>query len=531
MSDELVYTTVPDVCRRGAERWPDVECLVDGELRLTYAQTWAAAERVGAAFVATGHQAGDRVAIWAPNVAEWVVAAVGAEAAGLVLVPINTRFKGEEAAYILERSGARTLLTVTGFLGIDFVGSLQGAGANVSDVAQVILRGDAPPGASSWETFLSAGDDPAAAAELDARLAALGPEDLSDLMFTSGTTGAPKAVMSTHGQSTRCYDDWSRIVGIREGDRYLVVNPFFHSFGYKAGWLAAMLRGATILPFAAFDAAQVLALAAKERVSVLPGPPTLFLSLLDLPGWRDYDRSSLRLTITGAANVPPHLIPALHDEVGFESVLTGYGLTEATGAATTCRPGDDLALIAESCGRALTDVECRIVDDDGATLAPGETGELVIRGYNVMQGYFGEEEATAEVIDADGWLHTGDVATMDAEGNVRITDRKKDMVIVGGFNVYPAEVEQVLLRHPDVANAAVVGAPDERMGEVPFAFVVPRHGHDLDGAALLAWTKERLANFKVPRHVETVDTLPVNASGKVLKFELRARAADVVAGG
>jgi acyl-CoA synthetase (AMP-forming)/AMP-acid ligase II len=344
------------------------------------------------------------------------------------------------------------------------------------------------------------------------------------VIFTSGTTGRPKGVVTTHGQTLRAFDDWSRIVGLREGDRYLVVNPFFHTFGYKAGFLACLMRGATIVPHAVFDVPSVLARVAEERISMLPGPPTLYASILDHPDRSSLDLSSLRLAVTGAAPVPVPLIERMRAELTFERVLTAYGLTEATGVVTICREDDDPETISRTSGRAIPDVEVLVVDDAGAEVERGAPGEIVVRGYNVMQGYFEDAEATAEAVDELGWLHTGDIGVMDDRGNVTITDRKKDMFVVGGFNAYPAEIEGALLRHPSVAQVAVVGVPDDRMGEVGMAFVVPRSGEPVDPDEVIAWARERMANYKVPRRVALVEALPLNASGKVLKHELRASA-------
>jgi acyl-CoA synthetase (AMP-forming)/AMP-acid ligase II len=330
--------------------------------------------------------------------------------------------------------------------------------------------------------------------------------------------------MATHGQTLRVFQTWAEVVGLRAGDRYLVVNPFFHTFGYKAGWVACLLQGATIIPQAVFDVGEAMGRIAEERVTVLPGPPTLFQSILDTPDRDRYDLSSLRLAVTGAAVVPVELIRRMREELTFQTVLTAYGLTEATGTVTMCRAEDDPETIASTSGRAIPDTETRVVDDGGSPLPSGQAGEVVTRGYHVMRGYLDDPAATAEAIDDDGWLHTGDIGVMDERGYLRITDRKKDLFIVGGFNAYPAEIEGVLLRYPGVSQVAVVGIPDERLGEVGMAFVVPRPGYTVAGDELIAWAREEMANYKVPRRVAVVDALPLNASGKVLKTELRAAA-------
>jgi acyl-CoA synthetase (AMP-forming)/AMP-acid ligase II len=377
------------------------------------------------------------------------------------------------------------LVTADDFLGVRYLELLGGAAPEV-----VVTE-------RTWADFQVRKADEADLARARARVA---PGDAGDLMFTSGTTGAPKPVRASHAQTLRAFGDWASIVGLRRGDRYLVVAPFFHSFGYKAGWLAALLTGATIHPHAVFDADAVLARIAAERISVLPGPPTLYVSLLGHPGRGSADLRSLRLAVTGAAVVPVELVRRMRSDLGFETVLTGYGLTETTGVATLCRPGDDAETIATTSGRAMPGVEIAIAPD----------GEILVRGYNV-----------AAPAQTDGWFATGDVGALDARGYLRITDRKKDMFIVGGFNAYPAEIEQAMLRHPAVAQVAVVGAPDERLGEVGVAFVIARA--PVAPADLIAWCRDHMANFKVPRRIELVDALPTNASGKVQKHLLRAR--------
>jgi acyl-CoA synthetase (AMP-forming)/AMP-acid ligase II len=524
MRGDLEWGSVPGLVQAAADRFGEAEALVDGDLRLSFAALAVEADRAARAFIAAGIEPGDRVSIWAPNIGEWVIAALGALAVGGVLVPLNTRFKGGEAAYILGKSGVRMLLTVTGFLDTDYVELLGEASPSLPALDQiVVLRGTAPAGTTTWADFLASGSS-VPDGVLHARRTAVKAEDLSDLIFTSGTTGRPKGAMITHAQTLRVFADWSAIVGLQEGDRYLIVMPFFHTFGYKAGFLACLMQGATIVPQAVFDVDQVLATVERERVSMLPGAPTLYQSILNHPKRDQYDLSSLRLAVTGAAVVPVEMIRRMRDELTFKNIITAYGLTECCGTATACRSDDDAETIATTSGRAIPDVEVLVVDDAGAEVARGEPGEIVVRGYNVMQGYFDDADETAKAIDAGGWLHTGDIGVMDERGYVRITDRKKDMFIVGGFNAYPAEIEGALLTHPGVAQVAVVGVADERMGEVGVAFVVPRTGVTVDPDEVIAWSRKNMANYKVPRRVEVVDALPVNASGKVLKFELRDRA-------
>ncbi len=530
---DLTERTIPRLVRRAAELHPHSNAIEDGDTVLTFPELLGAARRAAAALIAAGVGPGERVGIWAPNIHEWVVAALGIHGVGGVLVPLNTRMKGAEAGYVLEKSRARLLFVVASFLDNDYVAMLRtalGGAAHDRPITElpalerlVVLRGPAPQGCVGWDEFLQSGEK-VDAATVEARALSVKPDDLSDILFTSGTTGKPKGVMTTHAQNLRAYEAWSEVVGLRAGDRYLVVNPFFHAFGYKAGWVASLLRGATVLPHLVFDVPQVLERIGRDRVTMLPGPPTLYQMILAHPDRSRFDLGSLRLAVTGAASIPVELIVRMRRELTFETIITGYGLTEACGIATMCRYDDDPATIATTSGRAIPDVEVRCVDAQGAEVARGTPGEIVVRGYNVMRGYFEDEKATADAIDAQGWLHTGDIGVMDARGYLRITDRIKDMFIVGGFNVYPAEVEAGLVAHEAIAQAAVIGVPDERLGEVGMAWVVLRSGAALAADSLITWCRERMANYKVPRYVEIVDALPLNASGKVTKFVLRDRA-------
>jgi acyl-CoA synthetase (AMP-forming)/AMP-acid ligase II len=509
-------TTIPACLRSAAAEAPDTEAVADGTVRLTFAQLDAEVTRFAKACVARGLQPGDRAAVCAPNSASWVVAALGILAAGGVLVPVNTRFKGEEVRYALGKVRARLLVVHDGFLGTDYLAMLRG-----TDLDTVVTIDDtSDPTALTFPAFLATGDA-VPDAEIDRRIDALKPEDVSDILFTSGTTGYPKGAMVSHAGNLRVNTAWSDMVGLRPGDRYLLVNPFFHSFGYRAGLLACLIRRATIVPLTVFDAEAALRLVQQERITVFPGAPTVYTTLLDHPRRSAYDLSSVRLAVTGATVVPVPLLERVRTELGFTDVITAYGLTESCGTATVCPPDTDPHRLSTSCGRAIPGTEVAIVDPEGRPLPPGEHGEIVIRGYNVMVGYFEDPGATAAAIDSDGWLHTGDIGWMDADGFLRVTDRIKDMYVVGGFNVYPAEVERMLARHAAVAEAAVVGEPDPRMGEVGHAFVRLRPGTAVTAEELTGFCREEMANFKVPRRITFVDELPRTASGKVQKFRLR----------
>ena len=521
-----VPDTIPALVDDAAARFGDREALVDGDLRISFLELRDRVRAMAEALRAWGFAPGDSAAVWGQNIWEWAVAALGVHAAGGAVVPINTRFKGDETALVLDASRARILFCVTDFLGADHLGLLRAVqgGLPESLEATIVMRGPVPPDAEGFSDFMARG------AASRSRTAPSHPRpvwrsDPCHIMFTSGTTGRPKGVMLNHGAVCRAYRNWADVIGLRHDDRYLIINPFFHSFGLNAGILACLMTGATMVPHPVFDVPSVMARVPEERISVLPGPPAIYQTILNHPDLDSFDMSTLRLAVTGAAPVPVPMIEAMRERLGFEVIVTGYGLTEASGIATMCRHDDPPETISATSGRAIDDVEVRVVGPDGAEMPRGEPGEIVVRGYNVMDGYLDDPKATVDAIDADGWLHTGDIGTMDAAGYVVITDRLKDMFICGGFNAYPAEIEAAMLAHPQVGQVAVVGRPDERLGEVGHAFVVPTPG-TATGAAeteLIDWCRDRMANYKAPRGITFVAELPLNASGKVLKHELRAR--------
>lgn len=492
--------TIPAAVDEAARTHGDALAVLEpGGARWTYGDLAEHVAIAARAFAASGVEPGDRVALWAPNSPEWIVAALGAWCAGATLIPINTRFTAAEALDVLRRGHAGALVVTGPFLGAD-------------RLAALTAEGEPPPivvALPDWQAFL-ARTGRLTAADVRKRADAVEPGDAADIMFTSGTTGRSKGALGSHGQALANARVWAQRAGLTGADRYLAVNPFFHSFGLKAGILACLVSGATLVPMPVFDPARALALIEELRITVLPGAPTIYQTLLDHPDRTARDLSSLRLAVTGAAVVPTVLVERMRDVLGFDVALTAYGLTEAV-VATMCLPGDDPERVARTCGRPVDGMELRLGADD----------EVLLRGPNVMLGYLDDPEATRQAVDSGGWLHTGDVGVLDEQGYLTITDRLKDMYICGGFNVYPAEVEQVLARLDGVAESAVVGVPDERLGEVGKAFVVPRPGADLDADAVIAHCRTVLAGFKVPRQVEFRTELPRNASGKALKRLLR----------
>ncbi len=515
--------TVPGTVAATVGRFGDRPAVVEDGTRLTYRELADRSRRFGAALVASDVAPGDRVAVWAFNCSEWIVAALGLLQAGAVLVPVNTRFKGAEAADILQRCRAKVLVTVTDFLDTDYLAMLAGTGTDLPDLATVVVaRGPAAVGTHAWAEFTARATG-AGLAEVERRSAAVTPDDPCDILFTSGTTGVPKGVVQTHGGTTHVAADWVAMTGLGADDRYLMVNPYFHMFGLKAGILAAVGAGAAMLPEPVFDVDRVLARVADERVTVLPGAPTLYQGILDHPDRDRHDLSSLRVAVTGAADIPVELIRRIDAELPFSVLIAGYGLTEG-GTATATSPGDEVETIATTVGQPRPGFELRIVDGEGRDVPAGEPGEVLLRGDSIMSHYLDDPEATARARSADGWLCTGDLGILDPAGRLRIVGRSKDMFIVGGFNAYPAEIENGLLRHPDITQAAVIGVPDGRLGEVGMAFVVVRPGVEVTDADVIGWCREQMANYKVPREVAFVDDLPRNATGKVMKDALRRRA-------
>ncbi|MFI5780109.1 FadD3 family acyl-CoA ligase [Nocardia sp. NPDC051570] len=509
----LVQTT-PLALHQAAREFRDEIAISDGETRLSWAQLLDAVRRTAGALIARGVERGDRVAIWAPNTWHWVVAALGAQYAGAALVPLNTRYVAEEAVDVLERVHAEALFVVGPFLGRDRLTELRSAAPELAIDTIIVIPGDSatgtPDGVLAWSTLAElAAAVPAE--QIVRRAESVGPEDISDILFTSGTTGRSKGTLIAHRQALSVVRAWAERSTVRSGDRYLVIPPFFHNFGYKAAILACLVTGATIVPQARFDVPETMRIVRDQRITVLTGPPTIYQTLLDHPRRTEFDLSSLRVAVTGAATVPVVLIERMRGELEFDVVVTAYGLSESAGFGTMCRPDDDPRTIANTSGEAIAGFELRI----------GDNGEVLLRGPNAMLGYLDDPENTATTIDAEGWLHTGDIGILDERGYLTITDRLKDMYISGGFNVYPAEVEQVLARLDGVAESAVIGVPDERMGEVGKAYVVRKPGAALSEQDVIDHAKGTLANFKVPRRVEFRDRLPYSAAGKVLKRQLR----------
>ncbi|GAA3195677.1 AMP-binding protein [Actinocorallia longicatena] len=508
------WGTIPRMLRDRASSFGNEKVIATRGAELPLEWLRIGSSRVARSLMALGVEPGDRVSIWAPNSAGWVVTCYGLWDAGAVVAPLSTRFKGIEAADLLRKVRTKVLFIAEGFMGTSYMDLLKDE--DIPSVEHIVAfpDGAAAEGALTWEAFLELGEQVSEEAA-EERALSVEPGDLAEIMATSGTTGAPKGVMLQHWQLLRGYWDWSGLVTLRQGDRYPIIAPFNHGFGLNAGLLASVMRVATMIPIDVFFPDRLLDLIEQLRINVLAGAPTMFFKILDELEGRDV--SSLRVAICGAAAVPSELIRRMLDETGVERMINAYGLMEGTVVSMTL-PGDPVDVIAGTTGRAVPGVSLRIVDDRGEDLPPGERGEILIGGYGVMPGYWEDPDKTAEAVDSEGWLHSGDIGTLDEAGNLTIVDRKKEMFISNGFNGYPAEIESLLLHCDGVQQVAVIGVPDERTGEAALAFVVGPAAPD----EIRAWAKANMSNYKVPREVRKLDALPLNVNGKVDKLALRA---------
>lgn len=527
--------TLSQVLDETAHRFPARPALFYEGRTISYRDLAREVDRLAAGLVALGIEPGDKVGIWMSNIPEWIAAYFAIAKAGAVVVPMNTRYKTHEVAYILGNAEAKAVFMSQGFLGIDYAAMLAEVRPNLPLLREAITVGGEPPGLRPYADVLARGGDRAAQAEVARRGDALDPNDCVFILYTSGTTGHPKGAMLSHVNMAENARQITEVLHATEEDIFLLPVPFFHCFGCVMGILGAVTWGAGIVPVPVFKADVALDLVQKHRVSVLYGVPTMFVLELEeqrkaAAAGRPYDVASLRTGIMAGAPCPAEVMRGTMDDLGC-NVCICYGLTEASPVITMTRFDDPLDKRVETVGKPLPGIEVKVVDDARQEVPVGETGELACRGYNVMLGYWKDPAATRQVIDDEGWLYSGDLATLDEEGYVRIVGRKKDMYIVGGFNVYPAEVEEVLFTHPDVQNVSVVGVPDPVMGEVGMAFLIPREGHTPDLQEVVDFCARRIAAFKVPRYVVVGHEFPMTSSGKVQKYKLAERGKELVASG
>ncbi len=503
----------------------ELEALVSRHqgLRYTYAELHAEAERVARALMALGVRAGDRVGIWSPNRAEWVVTQYGAAKAGAILVNVNPAYKTQELGFILDRAGVSVLVSARAFRSTDYLAMLEQVRPDLPGLRHVVLLGESPePWATSWDAFLARADE-TPLEDLREREATLDFDDPINIQYTSGTTGQPKgATLSHHNILNNGF-----FVGERErlgpSDRICVPVPFYHCFGMVMGNLAALTHGScVVIPSESFDAGACLAAVQEERCTALYGVPTMFIAELDHAGFHTFDLTSLRTGIMAGSPCPVEVMKQVVDRMHMTEVTICYGMTETSPVSFQSLPDDDLDLRVSTVGAIHPHVEAKIVDPvTGWTIPRGEPGELCTRGYLVMLGYWNDPNATRETVDRARWMHTGDLAVMREDGYVNIVGRIKDMVIRGGENIYPREIEEFLFTHPAVADVQVIGVPDERYGEEICAWVRLKEGAEVSGEDLRIYCKGRIATFKIPRYVLVVEGFPMTVTGKVQKFRMR----------
>jgi fatty-acyl-CoA synthase len=492
------------------------------DVRMTYAQLGEAVDRLARGLMALGLQPGDRLGIWAPNCAEWVLVQYASAKAGVVLVTVNPAYRTAELEYVLNQSGAKVLVAARAFKSSDYAAMIDEVRPRCPHLERTILL-DGP----DWDALLH-GADGVQGDELHARSAALQFDDPINIQYTSGTTGFPKGATLSHHNILNNGYFVARGCGYTAADRVCIPVPFYHCFGMVMGNLGCTTHGACmVIPGAAFEPQTTLEAVAQERCTSLYGVPTMFIAELDHPDFATFDLSSLRTGIMAGSPCPVEVMRRVIDHMHMGEVTICYGMTETSPVSTQTGAEDDVEHRTGTVGRVHPHVEVKVVDPDTGEIVPrGAPGELCTRGYSVMLGYFDEPEKTADAIDRAGWMHTGDLATMDADGYVKIVGRSKDMIIRGGENVYPREIEEFLYSHPDVTDVQVVGVPDARYVEEVTAFLIAREGATLDADAIRAFCQGRIAHYKVPRHVLVVDEFPMTVTGKVQKFKLREQAIE-----
>ncbi|NPV73819.1 MAG: AMP-binding protein [Pelotomaculum sp.] len=536
--------TIGELLDRIAAMYPDNDALVypDRGLRYSYEQFRQVCDRFAKGLLKLGVEKGGHVAIWATNVPEWVIAQFGCPRIGAVLVTVNTNYKVFELEYLLKQSDSATLIMIEGTKTSSYIemiyelcpelnhcepGRLNSA--RLPLLKNVIFVGEKRyPGMFTWEDVMKMGED-VADEELAARRALLDADDVITMMYTSGTTGFPKGVMLTHDNLISNACGVAECMNFSQADRLCIPVPFFHCFGCSLGTMTCVVSGATMVPVEVFDPRKVLEAVEKERCTAVHGVPTMFIMELELLEREKFDTSSLRTGIMAGSPCPIEVMKKVIKVMGAREITITYGQTESSPAITMTRTDDPLDYRVSTVGRALPGVEVKIVNPEtGEEVPRGVQGELCARGYNIMKGYYKMPEATAAAIDKDGWLHTGDLATMSENGYCNITGRLKDMIIRGGENIYPREIEEFLYTHPKVKDVQVVGVPSIKYGEEVMAFIQLKEGCTLTQEEVQEFCKGKIANYKIPRYVAFVDSYPCTASGKIQKYKLREMAIEML---
>ena len=519
-SPPLLDETIGDNLARTTATFPDREALVECATgrRWTYAEFYEATRRIATALIERGTKPGDRIGIWSPNCAEWVMIQYATAQVGAILVNINPAYRADELEYVLNQSSMCTVFAAPSFKSSDYASMLDNVRGGCPALSDVIVIG--------WEPWQQIADTPVDTDALSRVQSGLSPNDPINIQYTSGTTGFPKGATLTHVNILN--NGYLVGDGVRytEEDRVCIPVPFYHCFGMVMGNLAATSHGATmVIPAPAFDPEATLKAVAAERCTSLYGVPTMFIAELELPNFDSFDLTSLRTGIMAGSTCPEQVMRNVIDRMHMNEVAICYGMTETSPVSTQTMPADSLTRRVTTVGRVGPHLEIRVVDPEtGPPVERGSPGEFCTRGYSVMAGYWNDPDKTAEVIDADGWMHTGDIAVMDEDGYVSITGRIKDMVIRGGENIYPREIEEFLYGHPDIVDAQVVGVADEKYGEELMAWIRIREGAEAPTAeSLRVFCAGRIAHHKIPRYVQVVDEFPMTVTGKIRKVELRER--------
>jgi fatty-acyl-CoA synthase len=536
---ELIRKTVGELLAEKALEIPNQDALVypDRGLRYSYREFNDVCEQVAKGLMALGIEKGENVAVWASNIPEWVSLQYGTGKMGAVLVTVNTNYRSAELEYLLRQSDATTLFLIEDFKGNSYIDSIYELCPELETSAPGQLESKRLPllknvivfsekkfnGAYNWSDSIEMAGK-VSDEELQKRAAEMDPEDVINMQYTSGTTGFPKGVMLTHSNLTNNGYNIANCMKLTDEDRLCIPVPFFHCFGCVIGTLAAVSVGATMVPVQEFDPETVLRTVEQEKCTALHGVPTMFIAELNHPNFENYDLSTLRTGVMAGSNCPVEVMKNVIDKMNMTEITICYGQTESSPVITQTRTDDPLQLRVESVGRALPNVEVKIVQPGTTTELPyNQQGELCTRGYHVMKGYYKNLDATREAIDEEGWLHTGDLAVMDENGYCRITGRLKDMIIRGGENIYPREIEEFLYTHPKVLDAQVVGVPDEKYGEEAIAWIILKDGMTATAEEIQRYFKGKISRHKIPRKIFFTDAYPMTASGKIQKFKLREK--------
>jgi len=542
--ENLLPYTVGELLEVQAKKYPEHEAVVyaDRDLRMNYKEFNMLCRKAARGLMKLGVKKGEHIAAWSSNTPEWVVSQFATGKMGAVLVTVNTNYRTTELEYLLKQSDSTTIILMEQYKDASYIdmvyeivpelktsepGQLESSA--LPYLKNVIVMGEKRfPGTYSWQDILDMADG-VTEEELDEQMATLKQSEVINMQYTSGTTGFPKGVMLTHSNIVNNAYNVASAMKLTDQDRLCIPVPFFHCFGCVMGTLACATVGATMVPVQEFSPKAVLETVEKEKCTALHGVPTMFIAELNDPDFEKYDLSSLRTGIMAGSNCPIEVMKAVNEKMGATEITIAYGQTESSPVITQTRTNDPLELRVETVGKALPEVEVKIVKPGTMEEVPrGVQGELCTRGYHVMDGYYKNPDATREGIDTEGWLHTGDLAVMDENGYCRVTGRLKDMIIRGGENIYPREIEEFLYRHPKVLDVQVVGIPDSVYGEEVMAWIILKDGESATSEEIKEYCKGKISRHKIPRYIEFTESYPMTASGKIQKFKLREQAMEAV---